>query len=104
MNLTYRERRERLNDTFAKFLPQFHITPSQGGSGAWVKGPAGLNSQILAQKCAARGVLIEPGDIFFKKSSVAVQSYFRLGYSAIQANLIEAGVQEIDRAYRSIQD
>ena len=103
LNVTYRERRERLNDAFAKFLPQFHITPSQGGSGAWVQGPASLNSQMLADHCAARGVLIEPGDIFFKKSSVAVQSYFRLGYSAIQASLIEAGVQEIDRAYRSIQ-
>jgi GntR family transcriptional regulator / MocR family aminotransferase len=103
LNLTYRDRRERLNDAFAKFLPQFHITQSQGGSGAWVKGPDGLNSQILAEHCAARGVLIEPGDIFFKKSSVAGQSYFRLGYSAIQAHLIEAGVQEIDQAYRAIQ-
>ena len=102
--MTYRERRERLNDAFAKYLPQFQITPSQGGSGAWVRGPTGLNSKILAEKCAARSVLIEPGDIFFKNSSVAVQPYFRLGYSAIQANLIEAGVQEIDRAYRSIQN
>ncbi len=99
LNVTYRERRERLNDSFAKFLPQFHITPSQGGSGAWVKGPDGLNSQILAKLCAARGVLIEPGEIFFKKSSLANEAYFRLGYSAIQSSLIEAGVREIDRAY-----
>jgi len=92
-----------LNDTFEKYLPQFHITPSQGGSGAWVKGPDGLNSQILGEHCAARGVLIEPGDIFFKKSSSAGQSHFRLGYSAIHVNLIEDGVREIDRAYRAIQ-
>ena len=103
LNLAYRERRERLNDAFAKFLPQFHITSSQGGSGAWVKGPDGLNTQILAENCAARGVLIEPGDIFFKKSTVASQAYFRLGYSAIQASQIEAGVQELDHAYRAIQ-
>ena len=103
LNLTYRERRERLNEAFEKFLPQFHIIPSQGGSGAWVKGPDGLNSQVLAENCATRGVLIEPGDIFFKKSSGASQSHFRLGYSAIHANLIEDGVREIDRAYRAIQ-
>ena len=103
LNLTYRERRERLNEAFEKFLPQFHITPSHGGSGAWVKGPDGFNSQILADYCATRRVLIEPGDIFFKKSSAASQSHFRLGYSAIQGSLIEAGVREIDRAYRAIQ-
>jgi GntR family transcriptional regulator/MocR family aminotransferase len=103
LNLTYRDRRERLNDMFEKYLPQFRITPSRGGSGAWVKGPDGLNSQLLAESCAARGVLLEPGDIFFKKSSSPSQSYFRLGYSAIQASLIEAGVQEIERAYRAIQ-
>ena len=102
LNITYRERRDLLMGAFARHLPQFQIMPSQGGSGAWVKGPDGLNSQVLAKSCAARGVLIEPGEIFFKKSSVACQSYFRLGYSAIQGSLIEAGVREIDIAFRSI--
>jgi len=101
LNLTYRDRRERLNHAFAKYLPQFHITPSQGGSGAWVKGPDGLNSHLLAEQCAARGVLIEPGDVFYKKSSAASQSHFRLGYSAIASNLVDAGVQEMARAYQA---
>ncbi|TAG01920.1 MAG: PLP-dependent aminotransferase family protein [Burkholderiales bacterium] len=102
LNLTYRERRARLNEAFATFLPQFDITPSQGGSGAWVKGPDGLNAQALAAQCAARNVLIEPGDIFFKKSSVAHQSFFRLGYSAIQGSQIEAGVQALGCAYHAV--
>ncbi len=101
LNVTYRERRELLTRAFASYLPQFHITPSQGGSGAWVKGPDGLNTQTLAENCAARGVLIEPGDIFFNKSSRASQSHFRLGYAAIPGNLIDAGVQELARAYGS---
>ena len=100
LNVTYRERREVLVNAFARYLPQFHIVPSHGGSGAWIKGPDGLDSQTLAQSCAARGVLIEPGDIFFKKSSVATRSHFRLGYSAIQAHLIDAGVREMHFAYR----
>lgn len=103
LNLTYRDRRERLNDAFAKFLPQFHIAPSQGGSGAWVQGPYGFNSHMLAEQCAARGVLIEPGDIYFRKSSMAALSYFRLGYSAIQVNQIEAGVQAISHAFEDLQ-
>lgn len=103
LNVTYRERRELLTNAFSRYLPQFHIMPSQGGSGAWVKGPEGLNSQVLAEQCAARGVLIEPGDIFFKKSSARSQSHFRLGYSAIHGSLIDAGVQELNRAYKASQ-
>jgi GntR family transcriptional regulator / MocR family aminotransferase len=99
LNLTYRERRQLLDKALAKHLPQFSITPSQGGSGAWVKGPEGLNSAWLAERCAARGVLIEPGDIFFRKSSALTQAHFRLGYSAIHASAIEAGVQELAKAY-----
>jgi GntR family transcriptional regulator/MocR family aminotransferase len=77
--------------------------PSQGGSGAWIQGPAGLNSLALTEACAARSVLIEPGDIFFKKSSVATQCYLRLGYAAIPGNLIDAGVQELARAYAALR-
>ncbi len=103
LNLTYRERRELLTRALAKYLPQFHIMPSLGGSGAWIQGPDGLNAQTLADRCAARSVLIEPGDIFFKRTSLASQSYLRLGYAAIPSNLIDAGVQELARAFDSIR-
>lgn len=102
LNVTYRERRELLTKAFSKYLPQFEIMPSQGGSGAWIKGPDGLNTQTLAENCAARGVLIEPGDIFFRKSSTASKSHLRLGYAAIPGNLIDAGVKELAQAYKSV--
>jgi GntR family transcriptional regulator/MocR family aminotransferase len=102
LNVTYKERREILTTAFAKYLPQFEIVPSQGGSGAWIKGPDGFNSQSLSELCAARGVLIEPGDIFFSKSSNKNQAFFRLGYSAIHGTLIDAGVREIQQAYKEI--
>ncbi len=101
LNVTYRERRELLSSAFSRHLPQFHIMPSQGGSGAWVKGPDGLDAQTLTEKCAARGVLVEPGDIFFAKSSSASQPYLRLGYAAIPNHLIDTGVQELAKAYLS---
>ena len=99
LNVTYRERRELLTRAFLRYLPEFHIMPSQGGSGAWIKGPLGLNGQALAESCAARSVLIEPGEIFFRNSSAASQCYLRLGYAAIPGNLIETGVQELAQAY-----
>ncbi|MEJ5991823.1 PLP-dependent aminotransferase family protein [Ramlibacter sp. PS3R-8] len=102
LNLTYRERRELLDNAFAEWLPQFEVTPSQGGSGAWVKGPAGLSSADLARRCAARSVLIEPGEIFFSKPAGPTQRYFRLGYSAIQSGAISAGVREIAAAAQEL--
>ena len=102
LNVTYRERRDLLVDAFAKCLPQFEITPSFGGSGAWIKGHDGLNSVQLAEHCAKRGVLIEPGDVFFEKPSASTRRYFRMGYSAIPGNLIAAGIDAFREAYAEI--
>lgn len=102
LNVTYRERREVLVNSFAESLPEFQIIPSLGGSGAWVKGPAELNSEELARHCAARSVLIEPGDIFFNKPSASTQCYFRLGYSAIVSSSIQPGVREIRSALQDL--
>jgi len=99
LNLSYRERREALERALAEHLPEFVLTPSLGGSGAWLRGPAGLDGVALARRCAARGVLIEPGGIFFDKPGSLPQAHVRLGYSAIAAPLIPAGVQEIRRAW-----
>jgi GntR family transcriptional regulator/MocR family aminotransferase len=102
LNVTYRERRELLAGAFAEWLPQFKVTPSQGGSGAWVQGPDGLSSADLARQCASRSVLIEPGGIFFAKAAAPTQRYFRLGYSAIPSAAIAAGVREIGAAAQEL--
>jgi GntR family transcriptional regulator / MocR family aminotransferase len=103
LNVNYRERRALLVGAFSKHLPDFHIMPSQGGCAAWIRGPDGLDGQMLAEQCAKQSVLIEPGDIFFRKTSVHSRAHFRLGYSAIQSHLIETGVQELSRAYKASQ-
>ena len=97
LNTTYRERREALVEAFSAELPSYQIASSLGGSGAWIKGPDGLNCQDLAKRCGERGLLIEPGDVFFNKASVSTQPYFRMGYSAIASHLIRPGVEELRR-------
>jgi GntR family transcriptional regulator / MocR family aminotransferase len=102
LNITYRERRQCLTKAFAEYLPQCNITPSLGGSGAWVEGPPGLDSQVLAMRSLERGILIEPGGIFFDNPSTASHRYFRLGYSAIATGAIAPGVQELSHAVDSL--
>lgn len=101
LNMTYKERRSVLMQAFSDYLPQFKITPSLGGSGAWIKGIDSLNGEALAHQCAVRGVLIEPGFIFFEKNK-PYQNYFRMGYSAIPTQLIQPGVREIQNACRDL--
>jgi GntR family transcriptional regulator/MocR family aminotransferase len=99
LNVTYRERRDLLISAFSACMPEFEITPSLGGSGAWIKGPEDLNALALAERCAARGVLIEPGDVFFNKPSAASRCFFRMGYSAIAGHLIQPGIEALRSAY-----
>ncbi len=98
LNVTYRERREVLLDALAEWLPDCTVSVAHGGSGAWVRGPASLDSVALARACQARGVLIEPGDVFFARPGASRHSSFRMGYSAIPSAAIEAGVRELHEA------
>ena len=104
LNMTYRERRAILMGALERYLPDCKLSPSLGGSGAWIQGPSGMNAIDLSKRCEARGVLIEPGAVFFDKPVVATQSFFRMGYSAIAGSLIEAGVKELMLVARSQSD
>lgn len=100
LNLTYCERRRLLLDALARWLPDCTVSTAHGGSGAWVRGPAGLDAALLAEAARARGVLIEPGRPFFARPGPANQAAFRMGYSAIAGAAIEAGVRELGEARR----
>lgn len=102
LNVTYHERRTLLLDALAKWMPDCSVSHAHGGSGAWVQGPAGLDSGALAQACQARGVLIEPGGVFFARPGKAGQNCFRMGYSAIPGAAIETGVREMHEARRAL--
>ena len=98
LNVTYRERRRVLLDAMARWMPDCTVSEAHGGSGAWVQGPAGLDATALAQAAQARGVLIEPGAVFFARPTAAQHRCFRMGYSAIPSAAIEAGVRALQQA------
>jgi GntR family transcriptional regulator/MocR family aminotransferase len=95
LNVTYRERRQILLDALARWLPDCAVSLATGGSAAWVQGPAGLDAAALAQAAQARGVLIEPGGVFYARPTAAQSSGFRMGYSAIAGAAIDAGVHAL---------
>jgi GntR family transcriptional regulator/MocR family aminotransferase len=94
----YRERAEALTGALARHLPQLQAMPVAGGASCWVRGPLHLDARALAQQAQALGVLIEPGDVFFAQPGVG--HCFRLGYSAIEAGRIDAGIQALAQALK----
>jgi len=78
----------------AKYLPQFDIAANQGGSSIWVRGPKGLDSRKLSQACLKKDVIIEPGHVHYAHQE-RPHNRFRLGYTSIRLENIEAGVKNI---------
>ncbi|MEO9685825.1 MAG: PLP-dependent aminotransferase family protein [Tateyamaria sp.] len=68
-----------------------------GGSSFWMRAPAGIDTRALAATLQGDSVLIEPGDPFFSGEDTP-RNFYRLGYSSIQPDRIEAGIARIAKA------
>jgi len=86
------ERAVLLRTAMASHMPEFAISHAAGGSSVWVEGPAGLDCRALARAASRAGVLIEPGDVFFRQDQPPTR-YFRLGFSSIPSNRIARGIE-----------
>lgn len=78
-------------DALARHAPQCTVTPLGGGGSCWVQLPDDVPAAELAERAAARGVLIEPGDVFFQ-AEPAVGHFIRLGFQSINAHVIDEGI------------
>ncbi|MDF3414671.1 PLP-dependent aminotransferase family protein [Sulfitobacter sp. M57] len=65
-----------------------------GGSSFWMRAPDQVNTDDLARRLHAKGVLIEPGRPFFAGSHQPA-NYYRLAYSSIPTARIREGVDLI---------
>ncbi|SPH18019.1 HTH-type transcriptional regulator TauR [Defluviimonas aquaemixtae] len=62
-----------------------------GGSSFWMRAPESVDTDLLAARLRSRGVLIEPGRVFFAPGT-APRNYYRLAYSSIPQNRIPEGI------------
>jgi len=76
-------------------------TAKFGGTSFWIEGPPWLDAEILASELEKRGVLIEAGNPFF--STAPVKNYFRVAFSSIRKEKIEAGVGIIAETISSLE-
>jgi len=83
-----------------RHLPELEKSNSIGGSSYWLKGPQSLDAVALAERARRRGVLIEPGGVFFM-AEAPPRNFFRLGFSSIPAERIDAGIAELAALVRA---
>jgi GntR family transcriptional regulator/MocR family aminotransferase len=94
-----KDRAEAASSALARHLPDFVHTRNSGGSSYWITGPETLDGRALAEAAKARGILIEPGDVFFVADNPP-RNHFRLGFSSIPVDRIEPGIAELAKLAR----
>jgi GntR family transcriptional regulator/MocR family aminotransferase len=92
LHRAYRARWEIMGAALDRHLPNSTSIPSFGGTSFWIRGPEWLDSEALAKTGLDRGILIEPGRIYFGGEQ-RPRNYFRLGFSSIEEKKIEPGIR-----------
>jgi len=74
--------------------PLLSCTPTIGGSTFWIKLPEKISAKDLSNKLIKMGVILRPGDTSFADENPP-ENYIHLGYSAIDTNKINKGMDII---------
>ena len=99
MRNAYRRRRQVMEEAIREHGLTVAGQGGFGGSSFWMRAPAGVDTEALAEGLRAEGVLIEPGRAFFDPAQ-APRNFYRLGYSSIFSAKIPEGIARIGRAIR----
>jgi GntR family transcriptional regulator / MocR family aminotransferase len=99
MGQAYKRRRATMDSAIREHGLTIAGGDVNGGSSFWMKTPEHVNTSHLAQELASKGVLIEPGRVFFDQSR-GPNNYYRLAYSSIPSRKISAGIALIAQALR----
>ncbi len=97
---TLHHRSKLMQSLLNEHLPGSISSPTFGGSSYWVKGPKNLDADALALKAKEKGILIEPGRIFFHGEN-SPKNYFRLGFSSISEEKIDTGLPILAKLIRT---
>jgi GntR family transcriptional regulator / MocR family aminotransferase len=90
----FARRSARVQELLNGLAPAFGIQSNTRSACLWVTGKPDLDATRLAALAETRGVLIEPGEIFFVGNNVP-RNTFRMGISSIPDNRIDRGVEAL---------
>ena len=103
----YQERRDRMVEAVARYLPGSTVSVPDGGYYVWVTLPSDVDGDAFAARAAAAGVNLIPGSKFFAGSGVSHPSnrvpprnHIRLSYSYATPEQIDEGLRRLAAIYR----
>lgn len=94
MARTYRRRRTEMQSAMRHHGLGNEENVANGGSSFWIEAPNGVNTTRLAKDLLSKGVVIEPGRLFFSKEQED-HTHFRISYSSIETKNIAEGIRRI---------
>lgn len=97
-----KERGTLILDALARHAPQCSVMRLSGGGSCWLKLPDNVPAIELAAYAAERGVLIEPGDVFFQAEQPS-SHFVRLGFQSISARVIDEGIATLGAVITDMQ-
>ncbi|MFC6977759.1 PLP-dependent aminotransferase family protein [Microbulbifer taiwanensis] len=84
INQQLRERWNALGEALMYHLPKLHVRRASCGTACWLELPQRVDAELLQKRAEQEGLLVE---------AVRDSSTLRLGFAAIEADKIEAGVR-----------
>jgi GntR family transcriptional regulator/MocR family aminotransferase len=94
---THAERARVVATALAHHLPAVAFRTVAGASSCWLEFPAAVDTRAVVVAAERRGVLIEPGDVFFA-ADLPPRNYARMGFASIATERIEPGVAALAEA------
>ncbi|MEO1239043.1 MAG: PLP-dependent aminotransferase family protein, partial [Pseudomonadota bacterium] len=94
MRKAYQRRRAEMTTAIAAHGLDIAGKVGDGGSSFWMKAPERIDTEDLARRLHKRGVIIEPGKLFFDPET-APNCHYRLAYSSIASAKIPDGIRLI---------
>lgn len=91
MGQAYHQRRMVMEQALLQHELMDPNTIPKGGSSFWLKAPPGIDTSLLALSLRDKGVVIEPGHVFFGGDRPD-QRHYRLAYSSIPSEHIAKGI------------
>ncbi|MPW35081.1 PLP-dependent aminotransferase family protein [Vibrio sp. B1Z05] len=100
-----RQRWQTINDAVEHYLPDCaRLAKNHYSNALWLETPNQMSSQRLASRALSGGVLIETGYSHFmdhKQSHPETNTFFRLGFHAIDKALITPGIEQLAKVIRN---
>ncbi|MGE3928466.1 MAG: PLP-dependent aminotransferase family protein, partial [Lautropia sp.] len=81
-------------DAVRRHLRGIRFEPPGGGSALWLRAPDRIDMRAVRQRALAAGVVFDSGEPFYAARRPPLD-WFRLGYSSIPADRIDAGVRRL---------